>query len=359
MLIYWILFLIPCVFVFTDQWFSDKTKIYLFWAYGFFCAIIIGFRFEVGADWGSYLKVSELYKTLSLKDIIFRSDHGYYVSQWISSQLGTGVYGVNFLCGIIFLAGLLWFARIMPHPWIAVSISVPYLLIAVAMGYSRQGAAFGLELVAFRHLLQRNTGKFFIAVVFAALFHQTIGFLLIFGVFHIIREKQVLGNLKDPKVLWKVIMAVLLMGILLYLSYGYVYRKIYDYTVNPKYSFYSGGALPRAFLNLLPSVVFLIFYKKWKEKFTEPEPWTLMIAMIFVLSLLTGLFSTIVDRMMIYLSPIQLVVWSRIPEFMKQGKFRYAVIISILLVYGLMLFVWLHYGTHARYWLPYKNILFF
>ena len=32
--------------------------------------------------------------------------------------------------------------------------------------------------------------------------------------------------------------------------------------------------------------------------------------------------------------------------------------VGMVLAYGAVLFVWLNYATHARYWLPYRNILF-
>jgi hypothetical protein len=30
----------------------------------------------------------------------------------------------------------------------------------------------------------------------------------------------------------------------------------------------------------------------------------------------------------------------------------------IVFGYGVVLFVWLHFAAHAKYWLPYRNILF-
>jgi len=38
---------------------------------------------------------------------------------------------------------------------------------------------------------------------------------------------------------------------------------------------------------------------------------------------------------------------------------RYLFIFGVLVLYMLALYVWLNYGVHATYWLPYDNVLFY
>lgn len=44
------------------------------------------------------------------------------------------------------------FARSQPDPWLAVLVAVPYLVIVVAMGYSRQAVAIGILLAGLGRL---------------------------------------------------------------------------------------------------------------------------------------------------------------------------------------------------------------
>ena len=67
--------------------------------------------------------------------------------------------------------------------------------------------------------------------------------------------------------------------------------------------------------------------------------------------------STPVDRMSLYLIPLQLYVLSRLPFLFLDVVVRGSTIIAIVLLYGLVLWVWLNYADHAYYWVPYDNYL--
>jgi hypothetical protein len=92
---------------------------------------------------------------------------------WISNRMGWGVYGTNLIYGAIFSLGLIAFCRAQPRPLLALAVAVPYLVVVVAMGYSRQGVAIGLAMFALLALADRNTVKFVIFVALAGLFHKS------------------------------------------------------------------------------------------------------------------------------------------------------------------------------------------
>jgi hypothetical protein len=73
---------------------------------------------------------------------------------------------------------------------------------------------------------------------------------------------------------------------------------------------------------------------------------------------LVGLAPTAVDRLGLYLTPLQVAVFSRLPYLARRHQPPAATARWILLGYGTALFVWLNYAVHARYWLPYRNMLF-
>ena len=92
---------------------------------------------------------------------------------WISARLGWDIYGVNLICGGLFSAGLVRYCRSKPYPWLALSLAFPYLGIVVAMGYSRQGVAIGLELFALLALERDRLLHFVVWIGLAATFHAS------------------------------------------------------------------------------------------------------------------------------------------------------------------------------------------
>ena len=65
------------------------------------------------------------------------------------------------------------------------------------------------------------------------------------------------------------------------------------------------------------------------------------------------------DRVALYMLPLQLVVFSHFPDLLgrKPGN-QSLLVIAVIGYYALVYFVWLNYATHAHAWLPYRNYLF-
>jgi hypothetical protein len=77
------------------------------------------------------------------------------------------------------------------------------------------------------------------------------------------------------------------------------------------------------------------------------------------LGLLVVLFvspsSTAVDPVALYMQPLQMVVFTRLPDVMgRRGLNNQGWAAMVVAYYATVLFVWLHYSTHAQYWLPYR-----
>ena len=67
---------------------------------------------------------------------------------WLAARTELGPYFVNTVCAALFAWGLVVFCRAQPRPWLALVVAVPYLVTVVAMGYTRQGTAIGLAMLA-------------------------------------------------------------------------------------------------------------------------------------------------------------------------------------------------------------------
>ena len=106
--------------------------------------ILIGLRFEIGPDWVLYFKMMEREKDLNLNEIFLGVEPGFTVFNWIGAQLNA-IYIVNSLSALIFLTGLISYAKKQTYPWLSLIIAFPILIIMVGMGLTRLSVAIGIE----------------------------------------------------------------------------------------------------------------------------------------------------------------------------------------------------------------------
>ena len=106
-------------------------------------------------------------------------DPGYLIIQWVSEYFGWGIIGVNVICALIFSIGLSVFCRSLPRPLLALSVSIPYLVIVVAMGYTRQGVALGLAMIGLVALARNQNRWFVFWVILGVTMHAVLYFLLL------------------------------------------------------------------------------------------------------------------------------------------------------------------------------------
>ncbi len=345
MLLYWFLFLVPAYFALTGR-VGGGTAGLTWKVFGLFLVAIIGLRYQVGGDWFTYLEGLEIAKDTSWDGLFdFRKEAGFTLLSWASLSVGAGIYGVNAVCAALFAYGLIKLARRQPYPWLAIAVAVPYLVIVVAMGYTRQAAALGILMAAFGLLLDKRVLAFLLAVIVAGLFHKTAFVFLAFGL------------LRPGSSLWVKLLGVALLvgltaGTLVLEQAEFLMRVYVEQTMES-----SGGQI-RVLMNLPPALILFLFWKKWGRLYEDRWLWGLFALLALVCVPLVAVASTAVDRMALYLIPLQLVVWSRLPELLKGIVPRIYVFLFVLGFYAAVQFVWLVYGTHAPYWVPYDNVLF-
>lgn len=350
MQIYFFLYLMPAVLAFS--WVSRynpshqrNQSLFIWSSFGTIFTVIIGFRHVVGGDWGGYLRHFQNIQFYSISETFKRSDPGYYIINWFVSDWGYDIYQVNLVCGALFMIGLIIFAKQQPNPWLAIAVSVPYIIIVVAMGYTRQGVALGFVFSSLVALDKKHFKQFIILIAFATTFHKSAVLMIGLGVF-------LQGKGKSVRLL-----AVGFVGFGIWNAFLSNYQQgLWKNYVEAEMQ--SQGALIRVVMNLLPSLIFLLYRKSWKKVYTDYTFW-LMIAVGSVASMfLVGLASTAVDRVALYFTPIQVVVYSRLPYLLQDTIPKQATTLMILLFYLVVLYVWLNYATHSIYWIPYNNILF-
>ena len=307
-------------------------------------AVMIGFRYQTGGDWEPYLYIFDEISYLDFGDMLSLDDPGYNLLNWIAHAVGVDIWAVNLVCAAIFCWGLVKFANHQPNPWLAVVVAVPYLVIVVAIGYTRQAVAIGLIMAAIVSWDRGRIARFALYILLATTFHKTAVLALPLVALSATRNRVVTG------------ISVVFFGWILYRYFlsESVERLITNY-VEAEYS--SQGAAIRVAMNFVPAVIYLLFQRRFQINENQRRMWRYFsLAALGTVALLVILpSSTAVDRIALYLIPLQLFVLSRLPEIFPQAGRPNPQVIALVLAYSALIqFVWLNYANHAEYWVPYK-----
>lgn len=319
-------------------------------ALGLFLTLLIGLREQVGGDWFNYLPSVERLIGLPYAEIFQADEPGYGLLNWIGANWGGSVYFVNTISGLVFSIGLLLFCRAQPRPWLALTLAFPYLITVVAMGYSRQGVAIGLEMLALLALQRDRLLQFLVWIALAATFHRTVLVMLI------LPASTLSGGLRFSQFIRLLLLAGAAYGL-----YAAVIEPDLDYYVQGyiEAEYQSQGALIRVALCLLPALLFLPNRRRFQLTPDIQRIWSLLslLAVAAAIGLFTLASSTAVDRLALYLIPLQLFVGSRLPG---TRLFGYSPEnwnkLLIAFSFGVLI-VWLLFAGHSQYWLPYRNLL--
>lgn len=338
MIPYWILFFGAVLLALTRLRISV-----LGWSLvGIGLTLFIGLRYQVGGDWGTYLDYlvrvigQPFYRVLAFKD------PGYEVLNWVSARLGFEVWFVNLVAAAVFVFGLIQFVRALPDPRIALAVSIPYMVVVMAMGYTRQAMAFGFVLWGLTFLMQRRIVGFVVLLAIAAVFHKSAVILV---------PLAVLANTKNRT--WSAIWVGATGAVLFALLLQSHVDELYQSYVTSKYAGASQGGPIRALMNALPALLFIMFRKRFEMAQAERQLWFWISVLSLCCLPLLAVSATAVDRVALYLMPIQLVVASYLPQFFSVGS-RLIARVAILGFYGAVMFVWLNYAGHSNFWLPYQ-----
>jgi hypothetical protein len=304
-------------------------------------ALAIGLRYKVGADWETYKFLFSYANYASLAKLLTIGDPGYQILNWAVQRIGADIWVVNLACGAIFAFGLYRFARAQPDPWLTFVVAVPYLVVVVAMGYTRQAVAIGILMAGLASLKHSDSIlRFAIYVATAALFHKTVVVVLPLVIFASQRSRllNLLAGIAGSILLYDVFLSSSVEGFV---------RNYIETEYN------SQGAAIRVVMNLVSAIAFLLFRRRLHLDTVEMKTWTYfsLAALAMPLALIVLPSTTVVDRLSLYLIPLQLAVLPRLAYLFK----GYYLGRSLIILYSvLVLFVWLNFAVHAKYWLPYR-----
>lgn len=316
---------------------------YVWWLVGTFFALVIGLRFEVGGDWYAYLAYLDRAAGMTLFEVLSHGDPGYYLINWVVHHLGGNIFWVNLVCGAFFMAGVVCFARRQPLPWLALLVAVPYLIIVVGMGYTRQAVALGFILLGLVALSDGQVRRFVFWVLMGAAFHKSAVLML---------PVAGLAASQSRLISFAWAGAATLIG-----GYLFLFDSVDTLWTNyVEADYQSQGGLIRVLMNAVPAILFLLLNRYMQLNDDERRLWWWMSVLAIVCIPLVILSSTATDRVALYLIPLQLFVFSRLHALAKDKLHRAYIVLSVVAYYTLVQAVWLFFASHASAWLPYQLV---
>jgi hypothetical protein len=303
--------------------------------------LLIGLRYKVGGDWASYEFMYYRAGPLAFSDALSIGDPAYQAVNWIAYQFDGEVWLVNSTCAIFFVWGLFRLCRTQPLPWLAALVAVPYAVIVIAMGYTRQAVALGLIMAGIADFLRGGSVlRYAVFASAAALFHKTA--VVAFPVVALATERNRLVNM----------LIVLAGGIFLYdLFLGDAMDNFVENYIRAAYS--AQGAAIRIAMNMFAAGVLWLARGRLEMQKLEWKVWRnfSFASAASLVFLIVSPSSAAVDRISLYIIPLQIAVLGRVPLIFKSRLF--GTVIVTLYCFSVE-FVWLNFGQFAGAWVPYR-----
>ena len=331
--------------------FNNKNKIFekYVWIFLiFFLSIFIGLRFEIGGDWDIYknffLHFNDKNNELNFSDYL---NHGviFVFINKIAYYLGIQFVGVNLLLALIFMHSLSNFIKDSDNRWLALAISVPIIILILAMGYMRQGLAFAFSLYLIKNLENKKLSLAYIYLIFAILSHKSAIILSIFILFYVIYYRKYFQ-----------LVALILIPTFFALLFFDKFSHLFYFYVGSGQHMLALGSVPRSLLLVIVAALFFILKNKYLDmtnyQFFFYKWMSYLIIIMFPFAVIA---SVATDRMLLYLYSLKLALIS----FAKLKNVKINIIIFILVsIYFFYLLVWSFYGVNSLSWLPYNFLDF-
>ena len=310
-------------------------------------AAFIGLRFEVGGDWLNYLFMKDQIYFQPITAALKITDPAYALLNWVAGRLNIGIWLPNLVCGAIFTAGLGRLAAIQPNPPLAILVSVPYFIIVVAMGYTRQAAAIGVICFALASASEQRVLRIIVLVAVATLFHKSAVVMLPIFLLPIFRRNVWFGV--AGSIFFFVLFSAFLSNSSEQLINNYVRAGLE-----------SQGAAVRITMNVVAALLFISFRRRFTFTPFMDTYWlaNAILAIMSLVGLVITASSTAVDRLSLFIIPLQVVVFSQLPYALSRtGRPLPSVMLGVIGYSLAVQFVWLNFADNRTYWLPYSTVL--
>jgi hypothetical protein len=309
---------------------------------------IIGFRSEVGGDWQQYLYHFNSTNNLPLLKFNFEltGDIAYLLLVKISVFLNSNIILVNLFSAIIVMFAIKFFCEKQKNKFISLLILYPYFILIVIMGYNRQGIAASIILLSIVFFFNRRIFLLIFSLLLATLFHKTA--LLAFSLLLLYPK-----NLYNRKIIASsIISAIVIFNLYFFIFYDSINRIIYFFIIDPHFS--SDGVYLRLLYFFIPIIIFILLRDKFKISKYEDRLIVFSSLIILISSPLIITYSSLIDRILIYFTFLQVLIFLNFYAQIKILKFKTIFHLFIAVFYYFYIYIWFSYSSYSEWWLPYK-----
>ena len=309
--------------------------------------IFVGLRHQIGGDWATYVAKASRLADLSFLEAISVQDPLFSALSWITSQLGLGVYGTNFIGAVIFCTGLFSFCARQSNRWLALCAATPFLVVASVMAASRQGIAIGVFLLVVANWKELSLKKRVLGIVVAGLFHSSAFIVLVLTIVDLhmsMAKKIILAAIAVAGTLW--LMSISETGLTRYADL---------YILNQ--TTHSPGAITHLMLNLIPAIAMLLTRKWWAKRLPNWQMLRILCWLAILFVALVPFFSQAVGRMSLYLFPISITFFACLPQMTSNESGRTLLRLGSVTAMAIVLTVWIGYSNQSYAYRPYQNVI--
>ena len=267
---------------------------------------------------------------------------------------------VNFICSSIIILALYFFLKEFNYKFLALLLLFTLFIVIYVMGYVRQSVAVAITYFALCYLIKEKYFAFLFIIIIASFFHiSALYSLTILFVYFIINE--------NFKYIFFMLFLLLISCIFIFLFYSSIIDRItsliYWYALTNTNTYISQGV----YLRILSfSWVFFLFFfnfnyfiKSRESSFIISLKFNLIFLLLLLLySFITYMnFSTIIDRLTIYLIPLHLYVIDRLIHKNIDNFFNKNLILLISFIFYVSYFsIWLIFGNNSHSYMIYSTI---
>lgn len=362
MWLYITLIIIPSVYSVLSV--SKNLKSSTFFCLGFSIILFftLGLRDKIGGDWLNYLfiyeNINDYFQPLSID--FLESDYLFDLINWISFKYSLGFHFVNIINSSIFIIGLFLFAIKQKQPSIVLIVAIPYLIIVVSTGYVRQASALAFFLISIDYLIKKKYFIYGVLIITGSLFHKTLFVLLI--LIPIMQHQLNIGiiNIKRIKINYIILFVSLFIISIIFYNYflKFQFSFIIRNYIGVDQHFTSSGAIYRTIVFIIASILCIFFRNNLTNNKEEKKLYLYMSILVIALTPFVFQYSSAVDRILIYLYPLQLFIFSRVHHIFNDYHHRIFYNIIIIIMSFSLFFFWAYFAKFSKHWIPYNNIFF-
>lgn len=319
----------------------------------FLClALPVAFRDYTGTDYASYVEIYNNISYFGPISMFPRYEIGYLVLNYLCFLIFDDYHSlfiiVALVSNILIYKGILY-ERSKINLGIAIFV-YGFTLFFLEFVMIRNLLGIAIVFYGYRFLLEGNKNKFYIIVLIACMFHYSLAFYFLIGVFFSERLKKI----RFP--------VILILGAIIAISPSIINNIINSMAViNPRFSYYAIDILNNE-INLtlymiaytLPLIPFIIYFRKL-IKHNSNNYFYFYLYIISAILLLLSSFNPIITGYAYSLWPALIILTSSFVEQFKKTKALKILIIIVVLLYGTALII--EFVTIQSYSLiPYKDM---